>query len=207
MGVMELYHAVPESVVGGFLYPLNTLKKRSPNQYALHAAKYDWRKEVMERRIPVLNCLWNDVIHLTPISPLQIQAALKKAGYRGPFPTKWFVIEAEMLPKGKTVLFLDLHRDFSREDFLPYTPHNLEQHTHFPEKTLAYFRRMVAQGKAPLRFAGLPHVLYKGNLSIKKMRVVTLSELRKRTRGTRILVKKRAKRPVNSRVRRRRRVR
>lgn len=55
----------PKNLAEDTLYPLNVLKDRYPEQYREHAAKYDWRLELMDIVIPKLNCLWNDVLMFT----------------------------------------------------------------------------------------------------------------------------------------------
>ncbi len=30
----------------------------------------------MEQRIPILNCLWNDVLHFSPVHPAKIKQAM-----------------------------------------------------------------------------------------------------------------------------------
>jgi hypothetical protein len=60
-----LYHFVPKDVRGTQLYPLSVLKKKFPDRYAEEVKKYQGRVFVKKIKIPVLNCLWNDVMRLT----------------------------------------------------------------------------------------------------------------------------------------------
>lgn len=76
-----LYHKVPPDFVGPILYPLNRLKQRLPDVYARQVKKYQGREAVLKRRIPHLNCLWNDVLHFSPVHPTQCRAALQAAGF------------------------------------------------------------------------------------------------------------------------------
>jgi len=60
----HLYHRVPADLKGHILYPLNQLKSIYPSLYDTKATTYQGREAVMQARIPLLNCLWNDVPHI-----------------------------------------------------------------------------------------------------------------------------------------------
>lgn len=67
-----IYHMVPNQMVGDKLIPLNSLKTTYPYLYEKYTKKYldhPERSKLLQRCIPRLNCLWNDVIHLLPIHP------------------------------------------------------------------------------------------------------------------------------------------
>lgn len=67
-----LYHMKPFDMRGDVLYPLNAMKDIYPDIYEKQIAKYDdhpSRKKLPLRRIPKLDCLWNDVIQCAPVHP------------------------------------------------------------------------------------------------------------------------------------------
>ena len=72
---------VPKGFDGERLYPLNQLKMLNPEVAAEHAKKYANRKALPERRIPPLDCLWNDVLMFSPVHPAEIMQTFRKAGY------------------------------------------------------------------------------------------------------------------------------
>jgi len=80
---------VPKKMKGKILYPLNVLKKKYPTLYKKEVQKYDGRKKVLQGKIPSpFNCLWNDVLHFSPVEPSKVMNALKKEGF--PLATlKW----------------------------------------------------------------------------------------------------------------------
>jgi len=57
-----LYHLVPKNIRGDILYPLNILKSIYPDIYQYQVNKYFGREYIIEQRIPLFNCLWNDVL-------------------------------------------------------------------------------------------------------------------------------------------------
>ena len=61
-----VYHMVPEELKGEYLIPLNELKRAYPNLYDEYIQKYKdhtQREQLLTRKIPKLECLWNDVVH------------------------------------------------------------------------------------------------------------------------------------------------
>ena len=94
-----IYHMKPIKMLGNTLYPLNTLKEISKDTYAyeFHVAKYTHRKSLMEIKIPVLNCLWNDVVHCSPIDPNLHYRAFIKAGLQPVRNMEFFKIPIELL--------------------------------------------------------------------------------------------------------------
>ncbi|MBK8551651.1 MAG: hypothetical protein IPL53_11555 [Ignavibacteria bacterium] len=78
-----LYHRVPKNLRGNVLYPLNTLKEIHPDLYEQQASKYAGREHITCQIIPILNCLWNDVLHFSAVNPEEISAyrIRKKSGF------------------------------------------------------------------------------------------------------------------------------
>jgi hypothetical protein len=66
---------------GDILYPLNTLREINKDTYEFYTSRYKGRETLLEQKIPVLNCLWNDVLHCSPIDLRLIYKALIKAGH------------------------------------------------------------------------------------------------------------------------------
>ena len=54
------------------MYPLNQLKNIYPKVYASRVKNYAGRKWLMGMRFPLLDCLWNDVLHFSPVHPAKI---------------------------------------------------------------------------------------------------------------------------------------
>src|SRR5213083_2344669 len=99
----SLFHFVPQRMVGTVLYPLNTLKKREPEAWRREVAKYEGRERVLEKPIPPLGCLWNDVLHFkclwndvlhfSTVHPSNVVAELKAVGLE-PLRRSFFELDA-----------------------------------------------------------------------------------------------------------------
>lgn len=165
-------------MVGDCLFPLNRLKEKLPAVYDTEVRKYDGRTQLLQRQIPILNCLWNDVLHLAPIHPAQVRAALVKAGFER-FPAKWLQIspDAVGMSDRNTVVYLYTpekrgHFDAPLDDFVRFTPERLAELNALPEATAAYYAEMNAQGKRPLLFHLVPHILFKGCIYLQDTRII-----------------------------------
>ena len=71
--MIYLYHSVPKNLEGSILYPLNTLKGKHPDIYEQQVSKYVGREHIKEQRIPILDCLWNDVLHFSAVNPKEVK--------------------------------------------------------------------------------------------------------------------------------------
>jgi hypothetical protein len=55
-------------------------------------------------------------------------------------------------------------REKTRADFVEYNPNEVAQYKEIPEATKDYYKRMRNQGKRPLMFVRVPHILHKGSI-------------------------------------------
>jgi hypothetical protein len=74
-----LYDGRPPAMRGETLYPLNQLESIDPVLYDLGRARYKGREAVLEFRIPLIDVLWNDALHLSTIHPRHLAAAWRKS--------------------------------------------------------------------------------------------------------------------------------
>ncbi len=173
-----LYHRVPADLQGPVLYPLNQLKDVHPSLYATKAANYRGREAVMQARIPLLDCLWNDVLHFSPVHPARIQTALAAAGFARK-RRRYF--EIDPLGKGfnaaNAVIFY--HQRITLEafrleeaDFQAFHPEGLKTLGEVPAATMAYYRESFQRGKRPLVYLYVPHILYRGTLDSTGIRII-----------------------------------
>ncbi len=174
--MIYLYHWVPENLRGDILFPLNVLKDRYPDIYAEHAEKYSWRPHIMEQKIPILNCLWNDVLHFSVVHPNLVKQALIEAGDTRPFNLELFEVDPHLLSPENTIVFLhkelDITQKMNEENFASYNPDQLQEYAIISERTKKYYREMFASNKEPLLYSGVPHVLYKGSLNISGLKII-----------------------------------
>ena len=170
-----LYHRVPKNMVGNILYPLNQLKTLFPDIYEDQVKKYEGRKKLLTTEVSPLNCLWNDVLHFTAVSPQELKNNLAKADiYLDPI--SWFKIPVSMIDGAESIAFT-YRRD---QDVLPnfkeyeiFDPKRMETYRVVPKETIEYYKQKNTEGVRPLLFHLVPHVLYRGNIDTDGLEIIT----------------------------------
>ena len=172
-----LFHTVPNSMVGTVLHPLNELADIDPETWRREREKYAGREQVLEKRVPPLNCLWNDVLHLSVVHPADIIAALDDIGLE-PLRRRFFEIDPFDLEVDRTVVFVNRRvtaaDDLDGSQWLPFRPDALTELSTFNEASRRYYRECARGGSRPLLWGHLPHVLYRGSLDIRTLRITEL---------------------------------
>ncbi|MGI9281721.1 MAG: hypothetical protein ACR2PX_19115 [Endozoicomonas sp.] len=180
---MKLYHRVPETMKFDRLLPLNKLEQKDEELYKENNWKYLHRLELKKKMVPHLNCLWNDVIHMTPVHPSAVNAALKRAGYTPGNNSRWFEICPEKLnfSKKNSVIFLYPDKQLNylespEEDYLPFEINKLEGLEVLRDEVEDYYRESKAKDERPMTFHLVPHVLYQGELLFEAMNMIEVGE-------------------------------
>lgn len=177
-----LYHMVPKGMKPDenekkILYPLNMLKEKFPELYEVAMEKYDsseYRRGIPKMLIPTLEeASWGDVLQLTAIHPEELRKALVEAGLH-PEETEFYEIDPNSLdPKNTTVfLYREDVEDESPDNFAPYDPAKLAEHSPVPESTKEYYRERSTQGGGHVLFVGVPHIFHKGPIDVSKFKVI-----------------------------------
>lgn len=168
-----LFHCVQEASIDGWLHPLNVLKGKHPDLYTQHARKYEGREYVMEKRIPIFDCLWNDVLFLSAINPLEVVQALKHVGGNPP-PLKYYLITDRAIEFDKCLVYLYEHEDHEDpSQYVPYKPEMITRFASMPDKTLDYYREAISKGERPLLYRYVPHFLYRGSIYVGNSNLMT----------------------------------
>ncbi len=172
-----VYHMVPNRFEGDTLYPLNELKKIRPEIAAEHAKKYKNRQPLPEQRIPPLDCLWNDVLMFSPVHPAEIFQTFRDAGYdveNKPF----FEIPLSLFEPEKTAVYLYAKQrafgDFQKDpdDFVMLADVDFEALTILGDKLQRHIERSKQDGRNPVMFGNIPHILYHGAITLKDVKIV-----------------------------------
>jgi hypothetical protein len=170
-----LYHRVPDNLKGTILYPLNILKETEPEIYKDHVKKYEGREKILETKIPPLDCLWNDVLHFTAVSPKELKANLAKAGIVLP-SVKWFKVPVSMIEEDRSIAFIyrrDLSVTPNFDEYEKFDPSRMDTYRKVPEGTIDYYRKKKDEGQRPLLFHLVPHILYKGSINIEGLEILS----------------------------------
>lgn len=174
-----IYHAVPEQLEGPALRPLNALRSSNPDLYSKYLEKYRGREFVMQEKVFNLNCLWNDVLHFSPVHPTLVRKALADAGHKIK-PRRWFVIDPERC--GFTATNASIFKHSPRElgdnegiesEFVPFSVNSLSEYCSIPEATIDYYQYCKQEGLSPLLFCWIPHVLFRGDIEIAALEIIT----------------------------------
>lgn len=173
----KLYHRKTPDFRGHDLYPLNRLKDVAPDLYDRQRAKYAGREDVMQQRVPQLNCLWNDLLHFTPLHPAQVAQLARSEGLVW-HEAKWFEIDpvAAGFTSANTAVFryanIDLEYPIPRDEFESFDIERLALMCDLPQPTRDYYRSIPRGSSRYFIFAGVPHVLHRGSVDIEKAPVV-----------------------------------
>ena len=164
-----LYHRVPKNLKRRYLIPLNELKKVEPKIYAEHIKKYEGRMETLKDKIPPLNCLWNDVLHMSAVSPRKIDGVLRKLGFKkGLNEERWFKINPRLIDESKTVVTV------GEGKFVRFERKKLDRYDKIRSWTLDYYKKQIKERKRIMIFYKINHILFKGKLKIKDLEVIEI---------------------------------
>ena len=169
-----IYHEIPENMCGSVLYPLNILKEKYPEIYNEHVKKYEGREELMNLIIPKLNCLWNDVIHLSAIHPQVIKDALREAGGRKNYTVRCYQIDPQLLDPEKTIVYLystPVVEIFDNQ-VMEFKPDEISKYSSVPPAAMQYYKETYATQKGPFPFHLTPHILYKGSIDTTDLPII-----------------------------------
>lgn len=178
---MLVYHLMPKHLAGDALHPLNTLKTLHPEIYAKHIQKYRGREQVVERQIPILNCLWNDVLFLTNVHPEALREGFIAAGQLWR-PQQWAAVEtvaAGFNGQNAVVYYPDPRQakgDFALplERFTPFEEGYLQGADELPSSTVSYYLEAAARGEPIFAWRDLPHILFRGSVALTNVDVLTI---------------------------------
>jgi len=172
-----IYHAAPEQMVGSLLMPLNQMQSSHPELYKLHSAKYKGRAEIMERRVPLLDCLWNDVVQFLPLDPQNVFDFQKQLGLiKNVSPIKFFKIDPGILDPTKTVVFFKTAPGEQNVEVKWLRDVDLAKIQEVPEATINYYKSLIGTGERPFNYQFIPHLLYKGTVDVSKSSTISLRQ-------------------------------
>ncbi|BEP16501.1 hypothetical protein acdb102_48120 [Acidothermaceae bacterium B102] len=181
-----VYHAVPPSMTGTVLFPLNQLRLTQPELYDRQVAKYSGREQVLQFRIPGLGIRWNDALHCAPIHPYWVAKARAEAGVvTSNFATECFRIPLERFRQHPAAFFEnatfwingrpgeDMPDEPPPEEFSAFDESRYRELDDVPAAYPAFLAEMASLGRRPLTFPTIPHVLVAGPIDITGLEVVT----------------------------------
>lgn len=171
------YHGIPEDFEGHELIPLSAMHKRRPDLHEKYLAKYKGREEILDRRLPLLDCLWNDVVQLLPLHPQKLFALQKQLGLIDHVPDyKYFQIDSDQLDDAKAVVYFKTAPGEENVTVKWLKDVNLDELQEIPPATAKYYESMVGTCELVFNYQFVPHIIYRGSIDISKASVITLVE-------------------------------
>jgi len=173
-----LYHLQPKDLSGTILKPLNQLRITNPDLYAAKVTMYKDREFLLERKIPLLDCLWNDVLHLSPIPPTTWKDTRVQAGMSDK-PFTFYKIDPETLDKNQLAIYLFKELERFRKhvpdnEFISYSSSELRKIVDISKPVQRYYKDMYQSNNKPKLFFGIPHILYKGTIDISQAETISV---------------------------------
>ncbi|BCC29266.1 group-specific protein [Bacillus cereus] len=180
-----VYHMVPEELKGEYLIPLNELKRAYPNLYDEYIQKYKdhtQREQLLTRKIPKLECLWNDVVHFLPIHPYQIYKELKGLGINISTNKLFYKIPITLLDSQQVAIYkyskLNWNGAGGELKDCEIEIINLHEYRELKQLnpcTKEYYRVEHQNSRRFGMFHLIPHVLVKGKVEVKNIEIINWS--------------------------------
>lgn len=170
-----IYHGVPEDMKANELIPLSKMLEVDPELRAKYLEKYKGREEILERIIPLLDCLWSDVVQFLPLHPRKLFELQQQLGLIADIPDyQYFEIDISTLDPSKTAIFFKTAPGEENVTVKWLKDVQLEDLQDIPVATKEYYARMVGKGEPVFNYQFVPHILYKGSVDISSAQVMSL---------------------------------
>lgn len=195
------YHSVPSELRGNHLVPLNGQRELWPDLFLRYSEKYFYRTSIMKNVIPRLDCLWNDVIHMSLVHPGVLRSIIAEeyVAMDGKVTLAaleqsrmFFEIPTERLDAQKLVVYDAAVRSLDNTEYTAdkqavVPPPAMEQILAFGdllanemlvnlteklERYREYVRFEIGNGRRPLMYVGIPHLLFLGRIDLASVPTV-----------------------------------
>ena len=172
-----LYHGIPEDMKGDELITLSQMFVKDPALHQKYLEKYKGREEIRERRIPLLDCLWNDVVQLLPLHPRTLFDLQLQLGLINEIPEyRYFQIDPNTLNLDNTAVYFKTAPGEENVTVKWLRDVDLNELQEIPEATIKYYESMVDTGEPVFNYQFVPHILHKGSIDISKSRIIDMAK-------------------------------
>ncbi len=162
-------------MIGTELIPLNQMHSAMTEIRDKNIEKYQGREEILKRKIPLLDCLWNDVVQFLPMHPQKVFELQKELGLIPSVPPyKFYEIDLRNLDPKKTVIFFKTAPGEENVEVKWLDEVDFVSLQEIPEATLTYYKSLIDTGELPFNYQFIPHILHKGAVNISDASIITL---------------------------------
>ena len=165
---------IPLDMMGTSLIPLNRLRDVNIEIYENQKTKYTGREFLMDEIVPKLNCKWNDVLHFTAVEPRIVKESLFASGAKKLPNASFYKIPLTLFNLERTVLYKYTRNDgkFMEDEYEHLNKDNFPVSDSMSGDTLEYYRSCYEQGKKPLLFHRVPHILTMDDIDISRCEIL-----------------------------------
>lgn len=166
-----LFHTAIKDPQGDAMMPLSLLKVHHPDLYVRHYAKYVGREARLAERVLPLNCVWADVVFLSPLDSAVLFDAMRGAGRSVPQIPMWTLDASRLDPRRCCIRLMRITRGHNHadpgdeDDYLPLTTATLRAVSQVTDRALNRLRTL-APDEAALPWGDVPHILHRGPLPL-----------------------------------------
>ncbi|PDY45823.1 group-specific protein [Bacillus pseudomycoides] len=181
-----VYHMVPGELKGKYLMPLNDLKISYPSLYDDYIQKYKdhpQREKLLTRKIPKLECLWNDVLHFSSLHPHHIYQVINEIGVKININKLFYKIPISSMNSQSIAIY-----KYSKGNWAGPGKElkdceieliNFNEYRELKQlnpSTIEYYRVEHENGRRFGIFHLIPHILFKGKVEVKDIEVINWSK-------------------------------
>lgn len=184
-----VYHRRLDNFIGNQIIPLNRMPELDgfAAVYEKAIAKYKGREKTLTCVIPSLNCLWNDVIFLSPVHPHKHYEEYRKIGYAEKPKLQFYKIPIEVLKDKRVTVWKwlsykkypknhpihDSLESYCSLDFLHFT-----EMQDLPEDTKEHFRNSFDPKHPEIypkyNWYRIPHILCQDPIDLTDERITLI---------------------------------
>ena len=161
--------------------PLNDMKESLPEVYEKAAAKYKGREVLLERRIPKLDCLWNDVLHLAPINPQIIVDYWEEIGIEKINHTiEVFKVPVDRIDEDQSICFLPQNVEYGKLEndnnhVSKFISSDYEEQTEVTQIQKDIWKQDRKNGRQTFWYSHTTHILFKGRIDTEGLETIEVS--------------------------------
>lgn len=171
-----VYHRVPDTMMGTVLYPLNQLRDINTELYQLYAEGYKDRPKLLQTKVPVLDCLWNDTLFFSPVHPQKLYDIAKEVGLESKWRfKKFFAFKiGQDMQLDKAVIFYRVGKDMDAMAYRPAKEVKISELNEVPSLTRAYYQLAAEKKEALFPYQFVPQLLLHSTIDTANVEVIEL---------------------------------